>query len=132
MAAGKRPICNMCPTIIARSDGARFGLGASGGRRIFPAVYQLSSLLTDFDMTLHDAFHTGRIDVSAGAQVSVDRRLPESLVVALRNAGHKAVAETHGVYPALYACPNGVASLPDGSQHGAAFITSPWSRAVAA
>jgi gamma-glutamyltranspeptidase / glutathione hydrolase len=131
IAPGKRPLCNMCPTIVERADGARFALGASGGRRIFPAVFQLSSFLTDFGMDLDCAFHTGRVDVSATQQVSVDRRLSKDIIDAM-SAHHGARAETHGVYPALFACPNGAGSLPDGTQTGAAFVTSPWSQAVAA
>ena len=131
MVPGKRPLSNMCPTIVARSDGAKFGLGASGGRRIFPAVFQLSSFLMDFEMDLDGAFHTPRIDLSATAQVSVDRKLPQSTKDAMADE-FDGVPETHGVFPALYACPNSAAALPDGTQCGAAFITSPWSKAVAA
>ena len=130
IAPGKRPLSNMCPTIVARSDGAKFGLGASGGRRIFPAVFQLSSFLMDFDMDLDGAFHTPRVDVSATAQVSVDRKLPQPTQDAMADE-FDGVPETHGVFPALYACPNSAAALPDGTQCGAAFVTSPWSKAVA-
>lgn len=131
MAPGKRPLSNMCPTLVERSDGHRFALGASGGRRIMPAVFQLASMLTDYGLDLEGAFASPRIDVSAGAQVSVDRRLPEAVRAAIGQR-HNAVHETHGVYPALYACPNAAGYAPDGMCSGAAFVTSPWSRSVGA
>jgi gamma-glutamyltranspeptidase/glutathione hydrolase len=80
LAPNKRPLTNMCPLIARRSDGKPwFAIGASGGRRIFPAVFQISSFLIDHDMTLEDAFHQPRIDASGGDAVGVDPRLPESV-----------------------------------------------------
>ena len=43
IAPGKWPLSNMCPTVVERADGLRFAAGASGGRRIMPAVFQLVS-----------------------------------------------------------------------------------------
>src|SRR5581483_3268367 len=49
LAAGKRCLTNYCP-IVGESRDRRFALGASGGRRILPAVTQLLSFLVDFGM----------------------------------------------------------------------------------
>ena len=125
IAPGKRPLTNMCPTIVARADGARFALGASGGRRIMPAVFQLASFLTDFKMDLDGAMHQGRIDYSAGAAVGVDRTLADDVLTKIQTT-HPAHAATHGVYPALYACPNTAGVLANGELQGAAFVMSPW------
>ncbi len=57
IAAGKQPLSNMCPAIVQESDGSRFTLGASGGRRIMSAVLQLISFLVDFSMDLESAMH---------------------------------------------------------------------------
>ena len=132
MAPGRRPLANMCPTIVERADGARFALGASGGRRIMPTVFQLTSFLTDFGMTLEDAMHQGRVDVSTAPYVGVDRRLGEEVLAAVAEDHTNARAHTHGVYPALYACPNTAAHLPDGTLEGSAFIMSPWSYSATA
>ena len=53
----------------------RFALGASGGRRILPAVLQVASFLIDFGMGLEEAFHQPRLDVSGPDLVTVDARL---------------------------------------------------------
>ena len=49
--------------------------GASGGRRILPAVLQIASFLTDFGMELEAALHQPRLDVSGPDLVTVDARL---------------------------------------------------------
>ena len=41
LAGGKRPLSNMCPVVLRRDGRPWAALGASGGRRIMPAVAQL-------------------------------------------------------------------------------------------
>lgn len=131
IAAGKRPLSNMCPAIISRPDGVRIALGASGGRRIMPAVFQLTSFLCDYGMDVGAAFAQPRIDVSGTDIVGLDNRLGEGVVAALgqRFATRR---DQHGVFPAMFACPNAVSRSADGAHHsGAAFITSPWAKVSA-
>ena len=61
-------------------------VGASGGRRILPAVTQLLSFVMDFGMDLDAAIHQPRIDASEGAIVIGDVRLPADAREALRRA----------------------------------------------
>ncbi|MGI9332335.1 MAG: gamma-glutamyltransferase family protein [Gammaproteobacteria bacterium] len=131
MAPGKRPLSNMCPTLIQRDDDLSVALGASGGRRIMPAVLQLTSFLVDFAMSVDDACHQPRIDLSGGNTVFADRKLPDTVVRALE--AHRPVQTvTHGVYPVLFACPNVAArDSRRALSQGAAFIMSPWSKASA-
>ena len=131
LGSNKRPLANMCPTIVQRADGARFALGASGGRRIMPAVFQLVSFLSDFGMDLEQAMHQGRIDVSTTPTIGVDRTLPADVLSAV-STRHNAATATHGVYPALYACPNTAGVLADGTLEGAAFVMSPWAHTAIA
>lgn len=121
---GLRPLSNMCPTIVERSDGFRFAVGACGGRKIFPAVMQLISFLVDYEMSLDDAMHAPRIDASGTEEVSVDPRLDSSIVEALLRGRTCTVAE-QGVYPGRYALPNVVGQQPDGEFVGAAYVLSP-------
>src|SRR6185503_9753357 len=48
---------NMSPMIARRNGKAWFAIGASGGRKILPAVYQIASFIIDHGMRLEDAFH---------------------------------------------------------------------------
>ncbi len=132
LAPGRRPLTNMCPTVVDTGNGLRFALGASGGRRIMPAVMQLISFLVDFGMSVEDACHHPRLDVSGTPLVSVDTRLPAAIVDHLAER-HQVMRAQHGVYPALFACPNLAARDESrGTNFGGAFVMSPWSKAVAA
>jgi len=127
---GKRPLCNMCPAIVETADGLRVAMGASGGRRIMPAVLQLISFLVDHGMTIDEAIHQPRIDVGGAAAVGIDSRLSDAVYAAL-DADFDVSWENHGVYPVLFACPN-MAAWDSRRKRGigAAFVTSP--RAVVA
>jgi gamma-glutamyltranspeptidase/glutathione hydrolase len=129
--AGRRPLSNMCPTFAIREDGLKVALGASGGRRIFPAVFQLLSFLVDYGMDLNDAAHQPRIDVSGTETVLADHRLGEAVIGNLAGKFSTEVVQ-NGVFPALFACPNLAARKPDGGFVGAAYIPSPWSKVSAA
>ena len=84
LKAGVKPLTNMAPAVVTGPDGAgRFALGASGGRRILPAVFQLTSMLLDFGLELDDAVHRPRIDASGGARLAVDRELAPEIRAAL-------------------------------------------------
>ncbi len=128
ISPGKQPLSNMCPTIARRADGLRIALGASGGRRIMPAVMQLLAFVLDHGMDLDAAMHQPRIDVSGGDAITRDRRLPADVAAALGPVGPASESE-NGVYPALYACPNAVVETADGRRQGAAFVASPWAKA---
>ncbi len=128
---GRRPLSNMCPVIVERADGFRFAAGASGGRRILPAIFQLVSFLTDYGMDMDQAFHTPRVDVSGTDLVTLDAKLDPEVIAALAREFHS-TTEQHAVYPALYACPNAVGREPGGDKVGAAFVMSPWAKVAAA
>jgi gamma-glutamyltranspeptidase/glutathione hydrolase len=131
LAPNKRPLTNMSPMIARRNGKAWFAIGASGGRKILPAVYQIASFIIDHGMTLEDAFHQPRIDASGGETVSVDPRLPPAIRTAI--ADEFPITETElVVYPTNYACPSAVLRDPnEGTHYGITDVMSPWSGAVA-
>ena len=120
---------NVCP-LIGEAGGGRFALGASGGRKIMPAVAQLASFLTDFGMDLDAAFHHPRIDVSGGDGVIADDSLAPPILAALARTG-KVVTARRAPYPYAFACPAGVART-GGENWGATEPLSPWGDAAAA
>ena len=130
VAPGKRPLTNMLPIILRDGERPWIAAGASGGRRILSAVFQTLTLAADFGMTLEAAAHHPRIDVSDAEKVSVDRRMPASIVAALKADGPTEVVE-HGTMPINFACPNLIAQSSDGSRTGISDLASPWSAAVA-
>jgi gamma-glutamyltranspeptidase/glutathione hydrolase len=130
IAAGKRPLSNMVPTVIRKAGRPWAALGASGGRRILPAVAQLVSFLVDYGMTLEAALHRPRLDAS-GAGVTLDERLPEVVRRAMPGSLESRAAAL-AVYPVLFASPNAVLHDPATARNtGMADIVSPWSGAAA-
>jgi gamma-glutamyltranspeptidase/glutathione hydrolase len=131
IAAGKRPLSNMCPVVLRRGGRPWAALGASGGRRIMPAVTQVLSFLVDWGMTLEEAFHQPRLDVSGEGRATLDTRLAPAVereVAALMPV----LREPVGVYPVQFASPSAVLrDAASGLNHGMAEIASPWSGAVA-
>jgi gamma-glutamyltranspeptidase/glutathione hydrolase len=127
---GRRPLSNMCP-VIGLADGRRFALGASGGRRILPAVLQLASFLTDFAMSLEAAFHQPRLDASGTDLVTLDARLGFTLNPAELD-GIPVRSLPPQPSPLLFACPSAVLhDEAEGLSFGMTEIWQPWADAVA-
>ncbi|MEO3428767.1 gamma-glutamyltransferase [Pelagibius sp. CAU 1746] len=128
LGPGKRCLMNVCP-LIGEVGERRFALGASGGRKIMPAVAQLASFLADFGMSLEDAFHQPRIDVSGGDTVIADDSLAPETLREL-SADNQVVTTRRAPYPFAFACPAGVLRQA-GENWGATEPLSPWGDAVA-
>ncbi|MGK7870149.1 gamma-glutamyltransferase [Falsiroseomonas sp. E2-1-a20] len=127
----KRPLTNMSPVIVADAAGRpEMALGASGGRRILAAVFQMLSLVSGFGLSPEDAAHFSRLDVSGPEGATADRRLPQATLDALAAAGPLEVVE-HAVLPVNFACPNLILIGPDGTRTGITDVMSPWSAALA-
>jgi gamma-glutamyltranspeptidase/glutathione hydrolase len=129
LAPGARPLSNMCP-VVGLAGERRFALGASGGRRILPAVLQIASFLVDLGLPLEDAFHQPRLDVSGPDLVTVDDRLP-FVVAATPGAAVRRLAPRPS--PMLFACPSAVLDdLAGGWREGMTEPFQPRADAVAA
>ncbi|WP_237214097.1 gamma-glutamyltransferase [Falsiroseomonas oryziterrae] len=127
----KRPLCNMSPVIATDAAGVpAIALGASGGRRILAAVFQMLAMTAAFGMDPEAAAHAPRIDVSGPEGLTADRRLPAATLEALQDAGPVELVE-HAVLPVNFACPNLIAIGPDGARTGITDLMSPWSAALA-
>jgi len=131
LAPGAHGLCNMCPTIVDRQDGLRIALGASGGRKIMPAIYQLVSFLVDHGMDVNSAMHQARIDVSGTDTVSADPRLDAGILEAM-NRSFPIRQSAYRTFPMNYACPNMVAIDADGAMTGGAYVHSPLAKVAAA
>ncbi|WP_322515407.1 gamma-glutamyltransferase [Rhodopseudomonas palustris] len=129
LAPGKRCLTNYTPVLAQAADGRRLALGASGGRRILPAVTQMLSFVIDYGMDLDAAIHQPRIDASEGAVVIGDVRLPQATRDAL--AQRFDYEEARGqTFPMKFACPSVVLREGAGNS-GAVEIAQPWGDAVA-
>lgn len=130
IAPSRRPLCNMCPVIAAEGDRPVIATGASGGRRIMAAVFQLLSFVADFGMSPEAAAHHPRLDVSGPDGVTADRSLGAEVIAALAKDAEVTEVE-HAVMPVNFACPNLIRIGADGTREGITDAMSPWSAALA-
>jgi gamma-glutamyltranspeptidase / glutathione hydrolase len=129
LGGGRRCLSNYTPAIAALPDGRLMAVGASGGRRILPAVAQLLSFVIDYQMDLETAFHTPRIDASEGSVLIGDVRLPTATHAALDREFDYAQARPQTM-PLKFACPSAV--MRSGAiNSGAAEAVQPWADAIA-
>ncbi|MGE0717425.1 MAG: gamma-glutamyltransferase, partial [Alphaproteobacteria bacterium] len=126
IAPGRRPLNNMCPIVVTKDGGPAFAMGASGGRRIMPAVMQIAAFQMDYGMGMEAAFHQPRLDVSGPEGVTADPRLPDETLDALVDR-FPTVAQPRMVYPKNYACPVAVGvDAATGERVGTCEPSQPW------
>ena len=130
LGSAKRPLTNMLPVLGFAGEAPWLAIGASGGRRILPAILQLISLQADFGMGLEAAFHHPRIDTSVVGQVAVDPKLAPDIRAALAEQ-FKVVDRARVPYPLHYACPSAVAIEGAGERVAMTEVSQPWAGAAA-
>lgn len=129
LAPNKRCLANYSPVIGEDAQGRRFAIGASGGRKILGAVMQLSSFMIDHGLSLEEAFHTPRIDVSGSGRITADQTLSADVIAALEKE-MPVIQTRRNTYPYSFACPAGV--MRDGELNmGCTEIMSPYGDAIA-
>jgi gamma-glutamyltranspeptidase/glutathione hydrolase len=128
LAPGKRCLGNYCPAVGETPAGARFAIGASGGRKIVGTVLQLASFLIDDGATLEEAFHRPRIDMSGGERAIADVALPVEELRELEKVFPLTLARRLP-FPYHFAVPAGV--LRSGALNmGCTETHSPWGDAL--
>jgi gamma-glutamyltranspeptidase/glutathione hydrolase len=132
VVGGRHPLCNMCPVIGVKDNGNVFAAGACGGRKIFPAVFQLVSFLVDFKMSAGDAAHQPRLDVSGTDLVTMMDSMDEDTIAAMQETFAETRVRPNGVSPNFFALPQLVEREPSGAASGACFIPSPHASVSAA
>jgi gamma-glutamyltranspeptidase / glutathione hydrolase len=131
IAPGKRPLCNICPIVVARDGKPWFCIGASGGRRIVPAVTQLALMLVDRGLDVESAFHQPRIDVSGVGPIRVNRDLPDAVKKAIA-AKLPIVEVDNPISPLGFANPSCIVRDPQtGELTGMNEVMSPWAGGAA-
>lgn len=131
IAPSKRCLANMCPTLLERSDGASFGLGAAGGRKIMPAVVQLASYLLDYEMDIEQAMHASRIDTSLADTTIADDAFSNGTKAKLKQAIQSVTFAPRTAYPFNFACPSIVGRM-NAKNQGVTEVMSHWADTVSA
>ena len=122
---GRRPLCNMCPVIARRGDGAMFAVGACGGRRILASVFQLASFLIDYRMSVDAAVHQARLDVSGTQLVTLMEHMDGDIATHLQGRYADTRIRPNGVSGFLFGLPQLAMRSADGVLSGGCFVASP-------
>jgi gamma-glutamyltranspeptidase/glutathione hydrolase len=125
---GKRVLANYAPLLAVGADDV-IGLGGAGGRKILPAVLNLASFMIDYGMSLDEAMHAPRIDVSGPDLVVADRAFSPEILETLA-ARHPTVLADRTVYPYNFTIASSVRRR-GGRNEGAAEPWQPCTEAVA-
>src|SRR3954467_3111801 len=129
LGPGKRCLGNYCPVVGETPQGERFALGAAGGRKIVGAVLQISAFLIDHGLSLEDAFHRPRMDMSGGETVLADGALSSEIISSIKKH-FETITARRTLFPYSFAVPAGV--MRAGRMNtGCTEVMSPWGDAVA-
>ncbi len=130
IAAGQKPLANMCPLVLSRNGRPVLAIGAAGGRTIFPTILQLISGIADLGLSLEEVFHRPRIDAST-PRVKIDARAEPDVAATVATAFPVEIVEDT-LYPVNFSIPSAVMAASEGDFTGMAHPTSPWAAVVAA
>jgi gamma-glutamyltranspeptidase/glutathione hydrolase len=127
---GRYPLCNMCPTIVKKpanssTEKSVFAVGACGGRKIFPSVFQLVSFMVDNELSVDEAVHRPRIDNSGSEVITIMDSMPAEIVDTLMKKFPLSRSRPNGVSPNHFALPQLVEQIPNELNAGGCFIPSP-------
>jgi gamma-glutamyltranspeptidase/glutathione hydrolase len=102
---GKRPLHNMCPTVVLR-DGKPFAaLGGRGGRKIPNAVFTVLAHLVGRGATPPDALAAPRPHTEGGLAVGLEPTWPEADAARLKEMGYTVSRAASAVVSAVWADP---------------------------
>jgi gamma-glutamyltranspeptidase/glutathione hydrolase len=103
---GKRPLHNMCPTVVLRDGKPVAALGGRGGRKIPNAVFGVLLALVGRGASFADALAAPRMHTEGGLSVSLERAWPDAESARLKEAGYTVTRAASAVVSAVWADPN--------------------------
>ena len=101
----KRPLHNMCPTLVTRGDQVVLAVGATGGRRIVSAVTNVLARYVGQGESLEKATQHPRIHTEGDVAITVDANLPN--VQKLVAFGYHVSASSVGSFNGIERKPSG-------------------------
>jgi gamma-glutamyltranspeptidase/glutathione hydrolase len=85
---GKRPLHNMCPTIVSQNGKPLFAIGARGGRKIPNAVAEVLLQIVAREKDLPAAVAAPRMHTEGQLAVSFEKHWPAGPAMAMKGRGH--------------------------------------------
>ena len=101
-APRKRPLHNMCPTIVLRDGKPLLALGATGGRMIPNAIYNILAQFIGLGASIDDAVAAPRLHTDGNLDLTLERKWPEAEADVLKKMGYNvkqgASANAHAIF----------------------------------
>lgn len=97
---GKRPLHNMCPTIVLREGRPVLALGGAGGRGIPSALFNVLIHYICFEAIMEEAIAAPRLRTEGDLQVRLESRWPQAEVHYLKTLGYTVQSGTSALVSA--------------------------------
>lgn len=109
IAAGKRPLSSMSPTIITKNGQTVLVTGSPGGSRIITTVLQMILNVLDFEMNVAEASSAPRIHHQWYPEaIRIEKGISTDTIKLLEKKGHKVVVKpTMGSTQSILVAPSG-------------------------
>lgn len=88
-APGKRPLHNMCPSIVLREGRPFLALGGAGGVRIPNAIYDVLGQCLAREMSLEEAVAAPRLNCTGTLDIVAEQEFPKEALAYLSEIGFK-------------------------------------------
>ena len=98
---GKRPLHNMCPTIVLENGQPVLALGGTGGRRIPNAIFQVLAHYVGRGSTIGEAIAIPRMHTEGGLDVAVEAHYPEADIAYLEKVGYRVTKQSNAIVHAV-------------------------------
>jgi gamma-glutamyltranspeptidase/glutathione hydrolase len=89
VGAGKKPLHNMCPTVVLRDGRPVLALGGAGGRRIVNGVFDALSHYVALGASMEEAIAAPRLHTEGNLDLHVERQWSDSEY--LKSIGYKVI-----------------------------------------
>ncbi|MDA1311857.1 MAG: gamma-glutamyltransferase [Acidobacteria bacterium] len=86
---GKKPLHNMCPTVVLKDGRPVLALGGRGGRRIPNAVFDVLMNYVGQDRTMEESIEAPRMHTEGGLKVDCDAQWNDERKQYLRRVGYE-------------------------------------------
>jgi len=88
VAPGKRPLHNMCPTVVTRDGKPVLALGATGGRRIVNTLFDVLAYRLGEGRSLSDAVKAPRVHTEGDLALALEAAWPAAVTERFKKVGY--------------------------------------------
>jgi len=98
---GKRPLHNMCPTVLTRAGRPLLAIGGRGGRKIPNALFEALLQFVVLGRSVDEALAAPRPQADGSSTVALEKQWPAKELPELRKVGYRVETQTSAVLSAV-------------------------------